>query len=80
MPVPKEEIMRYTLNDEKLSVDGNFALMREDTLQFKVEKSSKGIMGTLVSGEGFLQTFSGKGNVWIAPTQGVYEKLTTQHF
>ena len=78
VPVPKEEIMRYTLNDEKLSVDGNFALMREDTLQFKVEKSSKGIMGTLVSGEGFLQTFSGKGNVWIAPTQGVYEKLTTQ--
>lgn len=78
VPVPKEEIMRYTLNDEKLSVDGNFALMRDDTLQFKVEKSSKGIMGSLVSGEGLLQTFSGRGNVWIAPTQGVYEKLTTQ--
>jgi|TARA_B110000881_G_scaffold213088_1_gene223621 uncharacterized protein (TIGR00266 family) len=78
VPVPKEEIMRYTLNDEKLSVDGNFALMRDDTVQFKVEKSSKGIMGSLVSGEGFLQTFSGRGNVWIAPTQGVYEKLTSQ--
>jgi hypothetical protein len=35
-------------------------------------------MGSLVSGEGFLQTFSGRGNVWIAPTQGVYEKLTSQ--
>lgn len=77
VPVPKEEIMRYTLNDEKLSVDGNFALMRDETVQFKVEKSSKGIMSSLVSGEGLLQTFSGRGNVWIAPTQGVYEKLTS---
>jgi hypothetical protein len=30
-----------------------------------------------VSGEGFLQTFSGTGTVWIAPTQGVYEKMAT---
>ena len=77
VPVPKEEVMLYTLADEKLSVDGNFALMRHDTVTFKVEKSSKGIMSTLVSGEGLLQTFQGSGKVWIAPTQGVYEKLTS---
>ena len=69
--------MMYVLDNEKLSVDGNFALMRHDSVDFKVEKSSKGIMSTLVSGEGLLQTFSGSGKVWIAPTQGVYEKLTS---
>ena len=63
--------MMYVLDNEKLSVDGNFALMRHDSVDFKVEKSSKGI------GEGLLQTFSGSGKVWIAPTQGVYEKLTS---
>tara|TARA_Y100001980_G_C14502066_1_gene277949 strand:+ start:113 stop:1168 length:1056 start_codon:yes stop_codon:yes gene_type:complete len=77
VPVPKEEVMMYNLDNEKLSVDGNFALMRHDSVDFKVEKSSKGIMSTLVSGEGLLQTFVGSGKVWIAPTQGVYEKLTS---
>jgi len=77
VPVPKEEVMMYVLDNEKLSVDGNFALMRHDSVDFKVEKSSKGIMSTLVSGEGLLQTFAGSGKVWIAPTQGVYEKLTS---
>ena len=76
-PVPKQEIMKYTLKDDKLFVDGNFALLRHEGVKFKVERSSKRLIGSLVSGEGLLQTFSGTGEVWIAPTQGVYEKLVT---
>ncbi|MBT60756.1 MAG: transcriptional regulator [Euryarchaeota archaeon] len=76
-PVPKQEIVKYTLNGDKLFVDGNFALLRHESITFKVEKSSKRLIGSLVSGEGLLQTFSGQGEVWIAPTQGVYEKLTS---
>ena len=34
-------------------------------------------MSSAVSGEGLLQTFSGTGKVWLAPTQGVYEQLAT---
>lgn len=75
-PVPQSEVLRYTLNDEKLSVDGNFALMRSEAIEFKAEKSSKSWLTSAVSGEGLLQTFSGTGHVWIAPTQGVYEKLS----
>lgn len=74
-PVPMEEIQRFQLSGEKLSVDGNFALMRSSTIDFRVEKSSKSWVSTSVSGEGLLQTFRGRGNVWIAPTQGLYEKL-----
>lgn len=75
-PVPRDEILCYALNGDKLSVDGNFALMRSERVVFRAEKSSKGLISTAVSGEGLLQTFEGHGYVWIAPTQGVYEKLS----
>lgn len=74
-PVPTQEIVKYQLNGDKLFVDGNFALMRSESIKFRVEKSSKNLISTGVSGEGLLQTFEGEGFVWIAPTQGVYEKI-----
>jgi uncharacterized protein (AIM24 family) len=60
---------------EKLSVDGNFALVRTASVSFKAEKSAKTLFQSVVSGEGLLQTFTGPGTVWIAPTQAVYEKM-----
>lgn len=77
-PVPEDEITIIELNNEKLSVDGNFALMRTSGIDFRAEKSSKSWLSTSVSGEGLLQTFTGTGKVWLAPTQGVYEKLATE--
>lgn len=77
-PVPRKEIQEFTLNNSKLSVDGNFAMMRTSGVTFRAEKSSKSWVSSSVSGEGILQTFTGTGKVWIAPTQGVYEKLATE--
>jgi uncharacterized protein (AIM24 family) len=74
-PVPSSEIVRYQLNNEKLSVDGNFALLRKGNIEFKVEKSTKSILGSMRSGEGLLQTFTGTGEVWLAPTQSIYERI-----
>lgn len=74
-PVPRREIQRQDLNNDKLWVDGNFVLMRSESISFQVEKSSKSWLATSVSGERLLQTFQGMGFVWIAPTQGVYERL-----
>ncbi|MFH5184115.1 AIM24 family protein [Paenibacillus sp. TAB 01] len=74
-PVPDDEITKIQLNKEKLQVDGNFALLRRGNIQYTVEKSSKSIFGSLTSGEGLLQTFTGTGEVWVAPTQSVYEQL-----
>lgn len=75
-PVPMCEILKYNLDNERLQVDGNFALLRSDSVKFSVERSGKGIAGKLTSGEGLLQTFEGTGAVWLAPTQPVYNSIT----
>lgn len=75
-PVPITELVVYELAaGEKLSVDGNFAFVRTANVSFHAEMSSKSIFGTVVSGELLLQTFTGPGMVWLAPTQGVYDKM-----
>lgn len=75
-PVPVAELVVYELAaGEKLSVDGNFAFVRTASVSFHAEMSSKSIFGTVVSGELLLQTFTGPGMVWLAPTQGVYDKM-----
>lgn len=75
-PVPADELKRYDLDGQsKLYVDGNFALIRTGDVIFRAEKSSKSLFRTIASGEFMLQTFEGKGSVWIAPTQGIYEEI-----
>ncbi len=74
-PVPESELIKYTLNNEKLQVDGNFALIRMGNIEFSVEKSTKSLFGTLTSGEGLLQTFKGTGEVWLAPTLAAYKRV-----
>lgn len=75
VPVPASEVIRYTLNNEKLSVDGTIALLRKGNIEYRVEKSNKSLLGSAISGEGLLQTFTGTGEVWVAPTQSFYNRL-----
>lgn len=75
IPVPPSEIIELHLNNETLQVDGSFALLRTDAVQFTVERASNSFMGAVTSGEGLLQTFRGSGSVWIAPTQPLYERM-----
>lgn len=75
IPVPKNEIVALSLTGDTVQVDGSFALLRTDNVQFSVEKSSKSLIGSVTSGEGLLQTFRGTGTVWIAPTLPLYEKM-----
>lgn len=77
-PVPFDEIIKISLNNERLQVDGNFALLRRGNIVFSVKKSTKSIFGSLTSGEGLLQTFEGTGEVWLAPTESIYEKLRVE--
>ncbi|TGC09229.1 transcriptional regulator [Methanolobus halotolerans] len=78
-PVPMSEILKYELKDERLQVDGNFALLRSDSVNFRIESSGKGIAGKLTSGEGMLQTFEGSGAVWLAPTQPIYKSISASN-
>lgn len=73
--VPMEEIEIYNLNNEKVQVDGNFAILRSSEIRFSVQKSAKSLLGSALGGEGLLQTFEGTGMVWLAPTSPVYRKM-----
>jgi uncharacterized protein (AIM24 family) len=75
-PVPTAELLIYQLKlGEKLSVDGSFAFARTASVEFRAEKSGKSFLQSATSGEGLLQTFTGPGMVWIAPTEEVYKRL-----
>ena len=78
IPVPASEVVRYTLNNEKLSVDGTIALLRKGNIEYRVEQSNKSRLGSAISGEGLLQTFTGTGEVWLAPTQSFYTRLRSE--
>lgn len=76
IPVPENEIVKYTLNNDILKVDGNFALLRSKGIDFTVEKSSKSLISSATSGEGLLNVFRGTGEVWLAPTEYIYNRLS----
>lgn len=75
VPVPESEIFKCILINDTLKVDGNFAILRTGNIEFSVEKSSKSIVGTMVSGEGLVNVYRGTGEVWLTPTKNVYRDL-----
>ena len=75
VPVPESEIFKCILINDTLKVDGNFAILRTGNIEFSVEKSSKSIVGTVLSGEGMVNVYRGTGEVWLIPTKNVYKDL-----
>ena len=66
-PIPSEEAVIVELQNDVLKVDGSFALMWSNSLNFTVEKSGKSLMGSAASGEGLVNVYRGTGMVWLAP-------------
>lgn len=78
IPVPVCEIQEIPLSaGQTLKVDGNFAIMRDATVDFAVTRSDKSLIGSAVNGEGLLNSFTTQsfGKVWLAPTAPLYKKL-----
>lgn len=75
IPVPETEIFRCRLYKDTLKVDGNFAVLRSGDIEVSVEKTTKTIAGTIMSGEGLLNVYKGTGEVWLIPTKSIYDKL-----
>lgn len=75
VPVPESEIFKCVLINDTLKVDGNFAILRTGNIEFSVEKSSKSIIGTAISGEGMVNVYRGTGEVWLIPTKSIYKDL-----
>lgn len=75
IPVPMDEVVSITLDDEIARLDGDFAILRSESIKFTVQRSTKSVVGTVVSGEGFLSTFKGSGTIWITPTAPMYARI-----
>lgn len=67
-PVPMDELIVVQLQDDCLKIDGNMAIAWSGSLNFTVEKSTKSLLGSAVSGEGFVNVYRGTGTVLMAPT------------
>ena len=68
--VPRDELIEIDLENDVLKVDGNFAVAWSGSLEFTVEKSSKTLMGSAISGEGLVNVYRGTGKVLLAPING----------
>jgi uncharacterized protein (AIM24 family) len=68
-PVPREELIEFVLQNDEVRIDGNYAIAWSDTLEFRVEKSSKSLLGSAVSGEGLVNVYRGTGRILMAPVQ-----------
>ena len=75
IPVPEKEILRCKLFRDTLKVDGNFVILRSGNIEFSVEKSDVTLLGSTINGEGLLNVYNGTGEVWLAPTESIYENL-----
>lgn len=67
-PVPMDELIQVNLQNDTMKIDGNMAVAWSGSLEFTVEKSTKGLIGSAVSGEGFVNVYRGTGSILLAPT------------
>lgn len=70
-PCPEEELITIDLDDDELRLDGNLALAWSSTLRFTVERVTRTLIGSAVSGEGLVNVYRGTGRVVVTPTQPV---------
>ena len=68
-PVPRNELIEFVLENDEVRIDGSYAIAWSDTLDFRVEKSSKSLLGSAVSGEGLVNVYRGTGRILMAPIE-----------
>lgn len=66
-PVPREELIEIELENDVMKIDGSYAVAWSGSLSFTVEKSTKSLIGSAVSGEGFVNVYRGSGKILMAP-------------
>lgn len=65
-PVPKSEIVVVDLENDTLKIDGSMAIAWSRNLNFTVEKTTKSLVGSALSGEGLVNVYRGTGRVMVA--------------
>lgn len=66
-PVPTQELLVFDLQNDVLKIDGSMAIAWSNSLAFTVEKTTKSLIGSAASGEGFVNVYRGTGKVLVAP-------------
>lgn len=67
IPCPKESLVEVVLKDDVIRLDGSFAIAWSSTLSFQVEKAGETIPASVLSSEGFVNTYRGTGKILLAP-------------
>lgn len=78
--VPEEELIEVILENDELKIDGNLAVCWSSNLDFTVERATKTLVGSAVSGEGLVNVYRGTGRVLmcpVAPTTSLFESTNT---
>ena len=78
--VPEDELIEVILENGELKIDGNLAVCWSSNLEFTVERSTKTLVGSAVSGEGLVNVYRGTGRVLmcpVAPTASLFESTNT---
>ena len=65
--VPEEELIVIELENDELKIDGNLAICWSSNLDFTVERTTKTLVGSAVSGEGLVNVYRGTGRVLMSP-------------
>ena len=65
--VPEEELIEIELENDELKIDGNMAMCWSSNLDFTVERTTKTLVGSAVSGEGLVNVYRGTGRVLMSP-------------
>ncbi len=78
--VPEDELIEIELENDELKIDGNLAVCWSSNLEFTVERTTKTLVGSAVSGEGLVNVYRGTGRVLmcpVAPTSSLYQSTNT---
>ena len=78
--VPEEELIEIELENDELKIDGSMAVCWSSNLEFSVERTTKTLVGSAVSGEGLVNVYRGTGRVLmcpVAPTDSLFASTNT---
>ncbi|MCR5501587.1 MAG: AIM24 family protein [Lachnospiraceae bacterium] len=67
--VPRSELVEIRLENDTVKIDGNMALAWSENLKFTVERTTPTLIGSMASGEGFVNVYRGTGRILVAPVQ-----------
>ena len=73
VPCPTPELHEVELIEDKLYVNGDFAIARFGDISFKVEPAGSSIFASILSGNELVNSYHGTGKVWLYHSQPYYK-------